>query len=47
MGNLASAAGLVALFFLTTRGMRVTRPGAPPVSELAATGTEGATLGGG
>jgi len=27
--------------------MRVTRPGAPPVSELAATGTEGATLGGG
>ena len=47
MGNLASAAGLVALFFLTERRMRVTQPGAPPVSGLAATGTEGATLGGG
>src|SRR5207302_662638 len=46
MGNLASAAGLVALFFLTERRMRVTKPGAPPVSELAATGTERATLGG-
>src|SRR6184192_19276 len=45
MGNLASAAGLVALFFLTERRMRVTQPGAPPVSGLAATGTEGATLG--
>jgi len=27
--------------------MRVTQPGAPPVSGLAATGTEGATLGSG
>ena len=44
MGNLASAAGLVALFFLTERRMRVALLGAPPVSELAATWTERATL---
>ena len=37
--NVVSAAGLVTLFVRTERRLRVAPPGAPPLSELAATGT--------
>ncbi|TMA33655.1 MAG: MATE family efflux transporter [Deltaproteobacteria bacterium] len=37
--NVVSAAGLVTLFVLTERRLRVARPGPPAVSDLAATGT--------
>jgi len=39
VGNVVSAAGMFALFLVTERRLRVARPGPPPVSELAATGT--------
>jgi len=38
-GNVVSAAGLVTLFILTERRLRVAPSGAPPLTELAATGT--------
>ncbi|TMA40338.1 MAG: hypothetical protein E6J83_14025 [Deltaproteobacteria bacterium] len=38
-GNVVSAAGLVTLFILTERRLRVATSGAPPLTELAATGT--------